>query len=181
MKKYNDRNKTISKFLSLVLRHRPEVIDIKLDEQGWVDVKELIGKSTLKGRNFSMEELKEIITTNDKQRFALNEDETRIRANQGHSVKIELGLEPKSPPTILYHGTATKHVDSIRRQGLIKRTRQHVHLSHEKETAIKVGQRHGKVVVLKVKAQEMEQAGFLFFLSKNGVWLTDNVPPEFMQ
>ena len=174
--------KQISKFLSLVLRHRPEYINLELNENGWADVNAVIEKSKSKNMDFSYKELKEIIATNDKQRFAFNEDQTLIRANQGHSVKtIDLQLEAVKPPEFLYHGTVEKFIDSIRRTGLQKRSRQHVHLSENIETANKVGSRRGKAIILNIASGEMHKKGFEFYLSENGVWLTDHVPAEYIK
>lgn len=168
--------KHISKFISLVLRHEPEAIGLQLDEQGWTNVDELINKISVKGTTIDREILETIVTTNDKQRFAFNDDKTKIRANQGHSITVDLHLQPKVPPTILYHGTAEQHLSGIMNIGLKKKTRQHVHLSANIETAKAVGSRHGKPIVLTIDALKMHQDGCLFYLSENQVWLTDNVP-----
>lgn len=174
--------KKISKFLSLILRHQPEYIDLSLTKKGWADVEELIEKSMIKNIYFSKQELQEIVDTNDKKRFAFNEDLSQIRANQGHSVKtIDLELQAIKPPKILYHGTVEKFIDSIKNQGLQKSSRQHVHLSNEIETANKVGSRRGKPIILRVLSQEMYEEGFSFFQSENGVWLTDHVPNKFIE
>jgi putative RNA 2'-phosphotransferase len=125
--------------------------------------------------------LQQVVDTNDKKRFALSADGSKIRASQGHSVAVELGLPPQEPPEMLYHGTATRSLDSIRATGLHSASRQHVHLSADEATAVKVGQRHGKPVVLRVRAGAMHRAGLEFFLSANGVWLTDQVPPEYIE
>lgn len=167
---------TISKFLSLVLRHQPETIGIELDENGWTEVDDLIAKANTHGIKFDREILNYIVETNAKKRFAFNEMFDKIRASQGHSVEIELGYTNQQPPAILYHGTGEQSVQSILKNGLEKRSRQHVHLSKDIETATKVGQRHGKPVVLNVLAEQMYKDGFHFFLSDNGVWLTDHVP-----
>ncbi|WP_345954001.1 RNA 2'-phosphotransferase [Mucilaginibacter sp. PAMB04168] len=172
---------SISKFLSLVLRHQPELIGMELDLQGWVSVDELLKKANVHGKLITMEMLNHVVETNSKKRFAFSDDKQKIRASQGHSVEVELGYEPHVPPAVLYHGTGAQSVDSILHLGLQKRSRQHVHLSADPETAVKVGSRHGKPVVLKVLADQMQQKGFVFYLSANGVWLTDNVPPEFLQ
>lgn len=169
-----------SKFLSLVLRHAPEKIGLVLDENGWADVSDLIERARGQGVELDRALLNEIVSTNDKKRFAFNVDGLRIRANQGHSVDIELALEPRQPPEILYHGTATRFIDSIKAQGLHSGERQHVHLSADEATAIKVGQRHGKPVVLTVRSGEMHRAGRTFVLSENGVWLTEKVPAEYI-
>lgn len=168
--------KHISKFISLVLRHRPELIDLTLDEQGWADVDELINKASATGTIIDKDILNVIVVTNDKQRFAFNEDKTKIRANQGHSIAIDLHLQPKAPPAILYHGTAEQYLNGIINIGLKKKTRQHVHLSANIETARAVGSRHGKPIILTIDALKMHQDGYIFYLSDNKVWLTDNVP-----
>ncbi len=173
-------DKKISKFLSLVLRHRPETIDLQLDDQGWAKVEELLKKMANHGKEISFERLQHIVITNDKQRYIFNENHTKIRANQGHSININLNLEAQQPPEILYHGTATKNLDSIMEQGLVKGNRQYVHLSADKTTALKVGQRHGKPIILLVRSGKMHQDGIAFFLSENKVWLTDYVPPEYL-
>ncbi|MCW1887098.1 RNA 2'-phosphotransferase [Luteolibacter flavescens] len=172
--------KRISKFLSLVLRHEPGKIGITLDAQGWTDIHELILAAGRHGIHFDRKTLAEIVGTNDKQRFALSEDGTRIRANQGHSVTVDLALVPEQPPEILYHGTVGKFLKSIRTTGLHKGERHHVHLSRDLTTATKVGQRRGAPVILSIRSAAMAEAGHLFFLSDNGVWLTDTVPPEFI-
>lgn len=175
------QKKKISKFLSLVLRHKPEVINLNLDENGWTDVGELITKSKRDPhQGFTFEELEEIVETNDKKRFIFNEDKTRIRANQGHSIDIDLALKPQQPPKFLYHGTAQSNIDSILEKGIEKRTRQHVHLSQDKETATKVGMRHGKSAILTIKTMEMFEEGIEFYLSENNVWLTDFVDAKYI-
>jgi putative RNA 2'-phosphotransferase len=172
--------KKTSKFLSLVLRHQPELIGLTLDEQGWADVAELIRLANCKNPPLTRELLQEIVATNDKQRFAFSPDGKQIRANQGHSVTVDLALTPLTPPPVLYHGTATRFVPSIQQQGLLPGSRQQVHLSASQETARSVGQRHGKPVVLGVDALTMHEAGFAFYQADNGVWLTDAVPVEFI-
>lgn len=178
----NERHKKkISKFLSLVLRHQPEIINLNLDENGWTSVDELITKSKRDSyQGFTFEELEEIVETNDKKRFIFNEDKTRIRANQGHSVDIDLALKPQQPPEFLYHGTAETNMDSILEKGIEKRNRQHVHLSQDLETANKVGMRHGKPVILMIKTKEMFDDGIEFYLSENNVWLTDFVDAKYI-
>jgi len=171
--------KKISRFLSLVLRHKPEELDLDMDKEGWVRIRELLSK--LKNRNphfeISREELQEIIDTNNKKRFQTNEMGTHIRACQGHSINVDLGLEPQKPPQFLYHGTATRNLESIFELGINKGSRQHVHLSEDYETAMNVGKRHSKKVgILKINAWEMDSNGYDFYKSDNGVWLTDNVP-----
>jgi len=177
----SEKQKTsISKFLSLILRHQPETIGIELDQNGWADVQNLIEKSNEYGVKYNLETLKHIVDTNKKKRFAFNSDFSKIRASQGHSIDIELGYSNEKPPEILFHGTAQKSVDSILKYGLQKRNRQHVHLSSDLQTAMKVGQRHGKPVVFRILASKMFEDEFKFFISDNGVWLTDNVPPKYL-
>lgn len=171
----------ISKFLSLVLRHKPETIGIKLDQNGWANVDELIEKANKSGVSFDRETLNHIVATNPKKRFAFNETLNKIRASQGHSIEIELGYTNQKPPEILYHGTGQKSVKSILETGLEKRSRQHVHLSSDMETAVKVGQRHGKPYVFTVLAGQMYNDKFEFFISENGVWLTGNVPTKYLK
>jgi putative RNA 2'-phosphotransferase len=169
-----------SKFLSLVLRHDPGKIGLTLDEKGWASVEELLAKCEQAGKRIGREQLLEIVSTNDKSRFTLSPDGMRIRAAQGHSVPVELGLEPVTPPAFLFHGTATRFLDSILAEGLKPQSRQQVHLSADAETATRVGQRHGKPAVLRVDSGRMFEAGHAFFQADNGVWLTDRVPPEFL-
>jgi len=169
-----------SKFLSLVLRHKPDAIGLTLDSEGWADLDSLISLANANGQALSHELVFEIVARSDKQRFALNSERTRIRANQGHSVQIDLNLQPQTPPAQLFHGTATRFADSIRKDGLLRQSRQHVHLSATIETATAVGARHGKPLVLAVRALEMQQAGAAFYLSDNGVWLTDAVPVQYI-
>lgn len=170
----------ISKFLSLVLRHQPETINLVLDENGWADVDLLIEKCTEKGVALNRELLEHIVDTNTKKRFSFNEPKDQIRANQGHSIDVDLALSAQEPPDVLYHGTAERFVAAIKELGLLKQQRQHVHLSAEQSTAIQVGQRHGKPVVFSVSAGQMHHDGFLFYLSDNGVWLTDHVPAKYL-
>lgn len=169
-----------SKFLSYVLRHQPDAIGLKLDGEGWAEVSELIRLANSNGRNLTTELIEEVVRTNDKKRFAFSDDGARIRASQGHSVAIELGLTPVTPPDVLYHGTATRFLDSIKEKGLISGPRRHVHLSAESATAVDVGRRHGKPTVLTINASEMHSLGHEFFVSENGVWLTSAVPIEFI-
>ncbi|MDF2833171.1 RNA 2'-phosphotransferase [Chryseobacterium indoltheticum] len=174
------QKKKTSKFLSYVLRHHPELIDLNLDENGWANVDELIIKSTNDSQGFTFEELDEIVQTNDKKRFIFNEDKTRIRANQGHSIDINLALIPQQPPEFLYHGTAQSNIDSIFEKGIEKRNRQHVHLSQDIETATKVGMRHGKPIILTINTEKMFDDGIEFYLSENNVWLTDFVDATYI-
>ena len=172
--------KRISKAMSLALRHRPEVFNLELDSQGWCNVEQLINNFNKKGYALNINLLQKVVEQNDKKRFAFNKANNKIRANQGHSISIELGYQPIQPPSILYHGTATKYLASIRSQGLLKRQRHHVHLSHNYDTAVQVGNRHGTVVVLSIRAADMHRAGYQFFLSENEVWLTDHVPTDYI-
>jgi putative RNA 2'-phosphotransferase len=176
-----NQKKNISKFLSLVLRHQPETIDLALDASGWANVEELIEKCKKHGYVFSKEDLMEIVFSNDKKRFAFSEDETRIRANQGHSIDVDLALNPSEPPVFLYHGTVAKFLQNIQQEGLQKMSRQHVHLSKDKETAMKVGSRRGSPEILVVNSFKMHEDGFVFFISENGVWLTDYVPTKYIE
>lgn len=177
----NEKDTTgLSKFLSLVLRHQPETIGIVLDEQGWVAVEELLQKLKAKGVQLDRNGLQQIVDTNNKKRFAFNEDGTKIRASQGHSLPVNLGYSETAPPAILYHGTAEKNLEAIRKEGLQKQKRHHVHLSGDPETAKTVGGRHGKPVVFEVAAGKMHEDGYRFFFSANGVWLTSGVPPQYL-
>lgn len=170
----------ISKFLSLVLRHEPERIGLVLDAQGWADIGELIERAAAHGMALTRELIADVVATSDKQRFAIDATGTRIRANQGHSVDIDLGLAPVDPPPILFHGTAEKFIRAIRAEGLKPGRRRHVHLSRDEQTAIKVGRRHGAPVVLHIAAGRMREQGHVFFLAANGVWLTGAVPCRFI-
>lgn len=169
-----------SRFLSLVLRHKPEEAGITLDEHGWANVDELV-KGLSRRLPFSPKMLEEIVETDAKGRYSFNEDHTLIRANQGHSVLVDIELEEKVPPATLYHGTAKRFLDSIMEQGLVPKSRLYVHMSSDKETAIKVGRRHGTPAVLAINASAMHKAGIKFFVSKNGVWLTKHVPPNYIK
>lgn len=169
-----------SKFLSFVLRHKPEAIGLELDPNGWVDLAELMEKASPE-ISLDRDLIEQVVASSDKQRFALSDDGERIRANQGHSVKVDLELKPKDPPAVLYHGTATRFLPSILKEGLRPGQRHHVHLSTDVETARSVGKRHGDPVILCISATEMHLKGHLFFLSDNGVWLTDEVPPAFLR
>jgi putative RNA 2'-phosphotransferase len=182
--KMNDKNIIrISKYLSLILRHQPDVAGIQLDENGWTNVNELIERihEERPQLKLDLEVLDQVVETNNKKRFAFSEDKTSIRASQGNSLKIDMQFEAVDPPEFLYHGTATRFGNSIRKQGLQKRGRQHVHLSAERETAISVGSRHGVPVILTVSSKTMQQAGHEFYRSANGVWLTDHVPNKFLE
>lgn len=170
-----------SKFLSLVLRHRPDKIGLQLDAAGWAEIEDLLAKAAAANVSISRSELDVIVAENNKQRFIISDNGRRIRANQGHSINVDLGLEPCTPPDVLYHGTAVRFLESILAQGLCKQNRQHVHLSGDWETAVAVGKRHGKPVVLQVLAGKMAEAGHLFYFSENHVWLTDHVPPHYLE
>lgn len=169
-----------SKFLSLILRHEPEKIGVQLDENGWIGVDVLLEAMASHGKRLSREELDQLVRENDKQRFVFNEDGTRIRANQGHSVEVDLALQAQSPPEKLFHGTVEKFLAAIFRDGLLKGERHHVHLSPNLETAVKVGQRRGKAIILEVASGQMHRDGHSFFVSGNGVWLVDQVPPRYL-
>ncbi|MFK3650647.1 RNA 2'-phosphotransferase [Lysobacter enzymogenes] len=175
-----DPHKKLSKFLSLILRHEPQAIGLTLDAEGWAEVDDFIAKAGAHGKLYSRTLIETIVRDNDKQRFKLSDDGRRIRANQGHSIDIDLALAPLEPPATLYHGTATRFAGSIRKTGLEKRSRQHVHLSLDRDTAVKVGSRHGTPLVLHVRAGEMHARGLVFHRADNGVWLTDAVAPEFI-
>ena len=174
--------KSLSKFISLILRHKPEAAGITLDEHGWADVDELIkGINQGGSQRIDRELLEQIVATDEKQRYAFSEDRSLIRANQGHSISVDVELQEASPPEFLYHGTAEKYVASIEQQGLLPQGRLYVHLSGDEETAKKVGQRHGKPVIYKVHSGRMATEGLLFFRSQNGVWLTKYVPVEYLE
>ncbi|MEZ4459004.1 MAG: RNA 2'-phosphotransferase [bacterium] len=170
----------ISKFLSLVLRHNPAAANVVLDEHGWASVQALLDGAAAAGRKISHDDLLDVVATSPKQRFALSDDGLRIRASQGHSVSVDLGYEPSVPPNVLYHGTYADVVDLILTDGLKKMNRHHVHLSSDVETATQVGARRGPPVILKIDASAMVDQGYAFFVSANGVWLTDHVPPNFI-
>ena len=170
----------VSKFLALVLRHRPDTIGLTLDAEGWADIDDLIARVKASGRTLDRVILDRVVAENDKQRFAISDDGRRIRASQGHSVEVDLKLLPVEPPDQLYHGTATHLTKNIRAEGLKPMTRRHVHLSFDAETARRVGVRHGSPVVLAVDARAMYEAGREFFVSANGVWLIDAVPAEYL-
>jgi putative RNA 2'-phosphotransferase len=170
----------LSKFLSLVLRHEPHKAGLTLDSAGWVEVDVLLRGCAAAGVPITRAELDAIVAQSDKQRFALSEDRARIRANQGHSVEVELDYAAAQPPEVLYHGTADRFLESIRAQGLLKGRRHHVHLSADRAVALEVGRRHGRPILIVVAAATMVRTGHVFFRSANGVWLTEHVPVEFM-
>ena len=170
-----------SKFLSLVLRHEPERVGLKLDAAGWVGVEELLRAVNQHGVALTREGLNHVVATSDKKRFAFSEDGARIRASQGHSVEVDLQYEPQTPPDRLYHGTATRFLEAIRKDGLRRMERHDVHLSAETKVTLQAGGRHGQPVLLTIRAREMHQAGHVFRRSANGVWLVPQVPPEFIE
>lgn len=172
--------KAVSKFLSYILRHRPEAIDLELNAGGWAAVADLIQCADKHDHFLSEEIIKKVVISNDKQRFKLSEDGQYIRANQGHSIPVNLDLLPLTPPSVLFHGTATRFLASIMASGLLPSGRQHVHLSASYEIAIAVGRRHGKPTVLEINALKMQTDGHLFYCSENGVWLTDYVPTQYL-
>jgi putative RNA 2'-phosphotransferase len=173
--------KHISKLLSLVLRHEPLHIGLTLNENGWANVEDFIRKVNNKGIALDFETLQMVVETNDKKRFTFNENKTLIRANQGHSIEVELNLKEQPPPEFLYHGTVQKFLNAIKKEGLQKMRRQHVHLSKDIETSMKVGSRRGLPVILIVQSGEMNKDGYTFYLSDNDVWLTDQVPVKYIQ
>lgn len=172
-------NKEISKYISLILRHKPETIGITIDEHGWANVQELLAGIS-KTQHIDMAILEQIVADDEKQRYFFNEDRTLIRANQGHSIPVDVELEELVPPVFLYHGTGEKYVESINAQGLIPKSRLYVHLSLDRDTATKVGQRHGKPHIYAIKSGDMYRSGYKFYRSVNGVWLTKMVPVEFL-
>jgi len=169
--------KKISKYLSFILRHQPDSIGLELSDEGWANIKELIGKT----RKFKLtrELINTVVKTNDKKRFLISEDGERIKANQGHSIDVKLELEPVTPPDVLLHGTAERFLDSILREGLTKQQRHHVHLSETQKTAMSVGARYGKPALLKIDSKQMYEDGFEFFQTENNVWLVDHVPVRY--
>jgi len=182
------REVKISKFLSLVLRHQPEKIGLVLDEHGWASIPELLNACDRNKFSITPSELQSVVANNEKQRFAISEDGTRIRANQGHSIAVDLDYIPTIPPEILYHGTAERFLSSILTIGLIKQNRHHVHMSSDsygcgsrRTTAHKVGSRHGKPAILQIMALQMYEESYQFFHSENGVWLTDRVPVQYLK
>jgi len=170
-----------SKFISLILRHEPERVGLKLGDAGWVGVDELLKAVNGHGVSLTLDELKHIVATSDKKRFAFSEDGLRIRASQGHSVEVDLESPPQTPPELLYHGTATRFLDAIRQHGLQKMQRHDVHLSAKTRVTLQVGGRHGKPALLTIRAGDMHRAGFVFRCSANGVWLVHHVPAQFIE
>jgi putative RNA 2'-phosphotransferase len=176
----DERIVKVSKYLSKHLRHQPERIGLTLEEGGWVRVDDLLAACAANQMRISRAQLEEVVAQNDKKRFSFDETGTKIRANQGHSVEVDLMLEPVTPPDVLYHGTGHRSVDAIRAEGLKKMNRHHVHLSPDVETATRVGARHGRPVIFTIEAKAMYDAGFLFYRSENGVWLVDDVPASYL-
>lgn len=171
----------LGKFISLILRHNPEIIGIKLDEHGYADVDELIDGVNKSGKEIDFETLERIVRENEKNRYSFNEDKSKIRANQGHSIKVDLGLKEVIPPEILYHGTAERFLESIKEKGILKMCRQYVHLSKDKETAINVGKRHGKPIVACIDTQAMVKDGYKFYISQNKVYLCDDIKWKYIK
>jgi putative RNA 2'-phosphotransferase len=177
----SSQDKSVSKFLSLILRHKPETIQLTLDENGWAQVDELITKANRHNVPLTSDSLTRIVETNDKKRFTFSEDGKRIRASQGHSIPVDLQLTEGIPPPQLFHGTALKNLGSIKRQGLLKGRRHHVHLSADRQTAKSVGARYGKPAIITINAEAMHRDRFLFFQTQNGVWLTETVPARYLE
>ncbi len=175
-------NDGISKFLSYVLRHNPDEIKISLDKEGWVNLTDLVNNSKKYAeKSFTKEDIVHVVETNAKQRFQLSDDLTQIRANQGHTVEVFLDLPDSEPPEFLYHGTAERFLEPILKEGLKPMKRHDVHLSYDTKIAVSVGQRYGKPVILKIKAKKMFDDGFKFKCTRNNVWLTKSVPPEYFE
>ncbi len=170
----------ISRFISLILRHKPETIGITLDEHGWANVEELI-VGVNKKYLIDIQILEKIVNEDNKNRYSFNEDKTMIRANQGHSIPVDVELKKLNPPDILYHGTGEKYVESTERQGLIRKNRLYVHLSDNIEIAEKVGKRHGKPVIYEIDCKKMIEDGIEFFKSENNVWLVESVPVKYLK
>lgn len=177
---YN-RDVRISRFMSLLLRHKPFEYGLDMDEFGYVNVDDLIRVINREGFGITSRDVERIVAEDEKQRYSFSEDRTKIRANQGHSIHVNLQLQPTEPPEVLYHGTAVRFRDSIMREGIKKQGRQYVHLSSDAETAAKVGRRHGKLFIFVVESRQMYKDGYKFYLSQNNVWLTDYVPPKYLK
>lgn len=171
--------KKVSKYLSFILRHQPDSIGLELSDEGWANTKELIGKT--RKLKLTRELINTVVETNDKKRFLISEDGERIKANQGHSIEVKLELEPVTPPDVLLHGTAERFLESILKEGLTKQRRHHVHLSEKQETAMSVGARYGKPVLLRIDSKQMHENRFEFYKTENNVWLVDCVPPEYLK
>lgn len=171
----------ISKYLSKHLRHQPERLGLTLEPGGWVEIEALLSAAAKNNFPITHEELEEVVRQNDKKRFSIDPTGEKIRANQGHSVEVDLQLDPKTPPDFLYHGTARKTLEGILERGILRMSRHHVHLSKDQETARKVGMRHGKPVILEINAAAMHKDGHVFYCSDNGVWLVESVPPQYIR
>lgn len=171
----------LSRYMSLILRHKPEVIEITLDEHGWANVNDLIYGIRKNNPGFNIDILEQIVRTDSKQRYSFNDDKSLIRANQGHSVNVDVELKEKEPPEYLYHGTGEKYVKSINQDGLIPKSRLYVHLSKDIKTAENVGKRHGKEVIYRINSGQMYRDGYKFYLSENGIWLTKEVPIKYLE
>ena len=177
----SNKERKLSKFISLLLRHKPEVAGIKLDKYGFALVDELIEGINKTGRFIDMQLLEKIVAEDNKQRYSFNPCKTKIRANQGHSLKVDVELTEKKPPKLLFHGTAERFMKSILEKGILKQNRQYVHLSSDMDTAKAVGERHGKLAMIVVDAEQMYKDGYKFYISANNVWLTDTVPVKYIK
>lgn len=175
-----NQNEKFGRYLSFLLRHHPEAAGVQLDEKGWAAVPQLLEGMRKNGYKIDFNKLEEIVATNDKKRYNFNEDKTKIRANQGHSLEVDVELKQLVPPVYLYHGTAGHFLNSIKKKGLKKQGRNHIHLSLDRQTAESVGKRHGLPIVLKIHSGKMHQEGYIFYLSENGVWLTDYIPSDYI-
>lgn len=171
----------ISKYMSLILRHKPDVIGIELDEHGWANVNDLISGIEKDNHGFNFELLEEIVRSDSKQRYSFNDDKSLIRANQGHSVNVDVELKEKEPPEYLYHGTGEKYVKFINQDGLIPKSRLYVHLSKDIKTAENVGKRHGKEIIYRINSGRMYRNGYKFYLSENGIWLTKEASVKYLE
>ncbi|HBG8638493.1 TPA: RNA 2'-phosphotransferase [Clostridioides difficile] len=171
----------LSIFISLILRHKPEIIGIKLDDYGYADVNKLIEKINNTGRNINIEILEQIVKEDNKQRYSFNKDRSNIRANQGHSINVNVELRELEPPRFLYHGTATRFLDNIKKEGIISKSRLYVHLSNDIDTAVHVGKRHGISIVLKINTGKMYENGYKFYLSENNIWLCEYIPFKYVE
>lgn len=180
-KEYDNTDENMSKFISLILRHHPETIGIQLDVHGWANVDELLHGINESGRHIDMEMLERIVQNNNKKRYSFNEDKTKIRANQGHSIKVDVQMKEMIPLQELYHGTSERFLDSIKEKGILKMSRQYVHLSSDVETATMVGKRHGNPVVLVIDTKQMSEDGYTFWLSDNGVWQSEDIPWKYVK
>lgn len=175
------QSKRISKFLSLILRHKPDSVGVQLDANGWTDIDTLLQKMNQAGTQIDREVLDYVVTTNNKKRFAFSPCKTRIRANQGHSLEVDLAYHPASPPDSLYHGAPEQVLPLIRESGLKKMQRHHVHMNAAADPCVHVAARYGKPVVLEIDSKQMQADGYEFFVSDNQVWLTDHVPPQYLR